>query len=247
MEVRDDGREFFMVRKRVITCVVNAIFAFSLLGLWHLSQTLLEHSKKSLGGISYDRGHVWLQPVNDFLHNHTTIANAVLIITSAHVDIVLVGMALWGIFGKTLRPLLCILFLLIFRECSQFLVSAPIPVGMIWNYPGFPSLIVTYYTSLDFFFSGHTGSATLSVLEIGRRHYKNKILLIVAILLLFMEVFCILSMRFHYTADVITGIFAAATAFQLAVYLSPATDKLLQKFINKIVRDSSPRPYENIP
>jgi membrane-associated phospholipid phosphatase len=139
-----------------------------------------------------------------------------------------------GVFGNTIRLTVAIFFILIFRQFSQFFVSEPVPVGMIWHYPGFPSLIVTYYTTFDFFFSGHTASATLSALEIGHRGYKRKIFVIVAIMLVMMEIFCILSMRFHYTADVITGIFAAVTAFVLAQKVTPALDRPFQEMIERL-------------
>jgi len=31
------------------------------------------------------------------------------------------------------------------------------PSGYIWHYPGFPSLVVPYAATNDFFFSGHVG------------------------------------------------------------------------------------------
>ena len=113
-------------------------------------------------------------------------------------------------------------------------MSEPVPVGMIWHYLGFPSLVVTYYTTVDFFFSGHTASATLSALEVGHRNYKRKIFLGLAILLVFAEIFCILSMRFHYTADVITGIFAAVTAFTLAQKITPSLDRSFQNMVERM-------------
>jgi hypothetical protein len=213
---------------------LRAALALVLFGAWHGSQTLLDHAKRAMGGTSFDRGHALLAPVNDFLHHHDHVANAILIMTSAHIDLVLTGMVLWGILGETIRPTVAIFFILIFRQLSQLLVSEPVPVGMIWHYPGFPSLIVTYYTTFDFFFSGHTASATLSALEIGHRNYKNKIYLILAILLVFMEIFAILSMRFHYTADVITGIFASVTAFVLALKVTPPLDRAFQNLVERL-------------
>jgi hypothetical protein len=208
-----------------------------LLAAWHGSQALLDHAKRAMGGTSFDRGHALLAPVNDFLHHHASVANAILILTSGHIDLVLTGMILWGIFGETIRPTVAIFFLLIFRQLSQLFVAEPIPAGMIWHYPGFPSLVVTYYTTFDFFFSGHTASATLSALEIGHRNYKHKIFLVLAILLVIMEIFCILSMRFHYTADVITGIFAAVTAFVLAEKVTPALDRSLERMTERLTVD----------
>ena len=39
---------------------------------------------------------------------------------------------------------------------------------MMWNNPGVPSLLVTYETTNDFFFSGHTAIAVLGCIELIR-------------------------------------------------------------------------------
>lgn len=212
-----------MNKKTAIFC--KFFIAISLLAIWHLFQVTIEHYKAMHGSISFDRMHYWLEGVNVFLNQHDHIANALLIISSGHIDTILVSLALWGIFGNTIRPLIGIFLIIIFRQISQVLVSEPIPEDMIWRYPGFPSLVVTYYTTYDFFFSGHTASATLAALEVGNRPYINNFYKILAVLLVFVEVFIILSMRFHYTADVITGIFAAFTAFYISGKVAPHLDK----------------------
>jgi len=205
-------------------CCIKSIVAFTMLCIWYGTQFLLNFYKLRMGGIAFDRGHFWLSSVNDFLHHHNNLANAILIITSADIDISLICLFFWGIFGNTFRPTITIFLLLIFRQISQVLVSEPIPSGMIWHYPGFPSLIVTYFTTYDFFFSGHTATATIAALEIGYRNLKSKIYLMISILMVIIQVFFILSMRFHYTADAITGIFAAVTAFFISLKITPYVD-----------------------
>ncbi len=121
---------------------IKSIAAFALLGLWYGTQFLLYVSKSKMGGISFDRGHDLLSPLNDFFQHHDKIADAVLIVTSADIDISLICLFFWGIFGNTFRPTISALLVLIFRQISQLLVSEPIPTGMIWHYPGFPSLVV---------------------------------------------------------------------------------------------------------
>lgn len=226
-------------KQKTVEYVTKTMFAFLLYGLWVSTQILLNHSKEKMGGTHFDFGHAFLAPVNAYLHNHERITNALLIITSADIDIFMIGLAIWGILGKTTRPLLGILFILFFRQVSLFLVSAPIPDGMIWHYPGFPSLIVTYYTTFDFFFSGHAACATFAVLEVWQRHYQSKVPLIITLMLLAMQIFCILAMRFHYTADVITGIFAAVTAFVAAYMIAPSIDRGFGRFVGKVTGGDS--------
>jgi hypothetical protein len=95
---------------------------------------------------------------------------------------------------------------------------------MIWHYPGFPSLVVTYSTSTDFFFSGHMALATVVASELtahGASRWKQAMAWIFA----GVQAFVILSMRFHYVSDVVTGCFAAVTATQFADALGRRLDE----------------------
>jgi hypothetical protein len=53
------------------------------------------------------------------------------------------------------------------RQICQGLCALPPPERMIWRYPGFPSLLVTYGTATDLFFSGHTAIAVYGAIELG--------------------------------------------------------------------------------
>ena len=86
---------------------------------------------------------------------------------------------------------------------------------MIWHYPGFPSIVVTYSTSSDFFFSGHMALATLLASEL-TAHRAARWKQVVAWAVLVLQAFVILSMRFHYVTDVVTGFLAALAATQIA-------------------------------
>ena len=52
--------------------------------------------------------------------------------------------------------------------CQGLCAFAPPGEGMIWRRPGIPSLLVTYGTATDLFFSGHTAIAVYGALELGR-------------------------------------------------------------------------------
>jgi membrane-associated phospholipid phosphatase len=96
---------------------------------------------------------------------------------------------------------------------------------MIWHYPGFPSLLVTYHVANDFFFSGHTAIAVFGVIELSRLH--RAWLTAAAVLLVFFEVATVLILRAHYTMDVFTGIVAALWVAHLVERISPPLDRLL--------------------
>src|SRR5262249_34189720 len=144
--------------------------------------------------------HTLLAPCNDFLHGHPQFADGLLIVSSAFID--LFGIFLLGawIFGKSVRPFLGLVLLLGLRQGFQALVALPPPAGMIWHYPGFPSLLVTYGVANDFFFSGHTAVAVLGAIELGR--LGRPWLKVVGVLLAVFEATVVLALRAHYTMDV---------------------------------------------
>jgi membrane-associated phospholipid phosphatase len=100
----------------------------------------------------------------------------------------------------------------------QSLVALPAPPNAIWHYPGFPSLLVTYGVSNDYFFSGHTAIAVLAVTEIARM--RNRWFTALGVFIAIFEVATVLVLRAHYTMDVFTGIVTGLYAGYLASCLS---------------------------
>lgn len=81
------------------------------------------------------------------------------------------------------------------------------PEGYLWEYPGFPSLVVSYLKTNDFFFSGHVGLPIIIICEL----YKMKkfIMIYFTVFTLFLEFFTMIALRGHYSIDLVTGIFMA--------------------------------------
>src|SRR5206468_2286607 len=112
-----------------------------------------------------------------------------------------------SIFGRTVRPFLGLLSIFALRQASQALTALPPPDGMIWRYPGVPSLLVTYGVASDFFFSGHTSIAVWGGLEIGRLRFRGAAAL--GALVAVFEASTVIVARAHYTMDVFTGVVVA--------------------------------------
>ena len=119
-------------------------------GLWLTSQHLLERTRQPVTGF-VDHTHEWLSAINLYLNAHPALANVVLAISSFEVDLAAVSMVAFFVVRRESRPLLALWFILIMRQLCQTTVSMPPPDGMIWHYPGFPTIVVTYTTSTDFF------------------------------------------------------------------------------------------------
>lgn len=86
-----------------------------------------------------------------------------------------------------------------------------IPQGYNWGYPGIMSIFVPYGKTADFFYSGHVGSCMLQFLEFsanGRNYWAA-----FAIVVLFCQVFLMVSLRSHYTTDMIAAVIFAHYIF----------------------------------
>jgi hypothetical protein len=192
--------------------------------LWFWTQRLLAARTAPLDGIG-DRIHRWTAPLHARLVAAPRAADLTLIVSSAGIDFF--GVALLGaaLFGPTVRPFLSLFALYLLRQACQGLCSLPSPPGMLWRHPGFPSLLVTYGTSNDFFFSGHTAIAVLGA--IAAASAGPPWLAGVAIAAALLEAAAVLVLRAHYTMDVVAAACAAWCAWSCGGALAPAADALL--------------------
>jgi len=87
------------------------------------------------------------------------------------------------------------------------------PDGYLWEYPGFPSLFVSYLKTNDFFFSGHVGLPILMICEFYKM--KKYSMIYFSVFTLTLEFLTMIALRGHYSIDLITGIFMAHYCFIL--------------------------------
>ena len=185
--------------------------------VWFWTQSLIGSRAAPTSGIADGLQSV-TAPVNLYLQSHASVANALLIVSSAVID--LIGMALLAmwVFRGDPRPFLALVFVLGLRQIMQALVALPAPPNAIWHNPGFPSLLVTYGVANDYFFSGHTAIAVLGAVELARFH--RRALTAAGIALVIFEAATVLVLRAHYTMDVFTGLITGLYASYLAQYLA---------------------------
>jgi len=74
----------------------------------------------------------------------------------------------------------------------------------LWDYPGLPSLAVSYLKSNDFFFSGHVGFPIIIGLEF--KSQKNHYMYVFSLFTSFFEASTMIVLRGHYSIDLITGV-----------------------------------------
>jgi hypothetical protein len=190
--------------------------------LWYWTQALIGRKpapKNGIGDLVHDLTARW----HGYFLANPLAANTALIISSLFID--LIGLSLIGsaIFGPTFAPFLAILTVFALRQICQAFSTLPPPPGIIWRYPGFPALLVTYSVGNDFFFSGHTALAVLGAIEAA--NYGPLWLAVAAAIIALGEVLIVLVLRAHYTLDVVAGALAAFVAADVAGTFTPTVDK----------------------
>jgi PAP2 superfamily C-terminal len=207
--------------RRLIRRIVLTALA---LGIWFWTQSLIAQRPVPASSIG-DGLHTLTAGLNSYFYHSPAAANALLILSSAFIDGL--GLFLLGrwLFGPSVRPFLGLVLLLALRQILQAICALPAPPNMIWHYPGFPSLLVTYNVGNDFFFSGHTAIAVFGGIELAR--LGKRWLAIVAVAIVLFEIATVLILRAHYTMDVFTGILAALCVARFCTVISPRIDAWL--------------------
>ena len=194
------------------------------LGAWFWTQSLIAKRAFPEGRIG-DRLHDLTASLHAYLLAHPRAANRLLVVTSGLIDLLGLFLVLRGILGPSLRPFVGLLLLFALRQTCQALCALPCPEGMIWRCPGFPSLLVTYGTTSDLFFSGHTAIAVYGGLELAQ--WGGPALAVLGALLAAVEATTVLVLRAHYTMDVFAGAVTALWVWTVASAVSPALDAWL--------------------
>jgi hypothetical protein len=208
--------------RRVI--VLRLLLVAAGLGAWFWTQSLIG-SRTSAPGAIGDGLLEATEPINRFLRDHPAWAKTLLISSSLVIDALGIFLLGRAILGPTLRPFLGLLMLFALRQTCQGLCALPPPEGMIWEHPGFTSLLVTYGVSNDLFFSGHTAIAVYGATELARLDFRGARLAGVAVALF--EASTVIVLRAHYTMDVFTGAIAALLVAGAAERVAPAVDRWL--------------------
>jgi len=215
-EAEKSGHQRGLLLRLLVTGIV--------LALWFWTQSLIGARTAPESGIG-DALHNVTAGLNSYFARNAGAADALLIVSSGLIDAL--GFFLLGrwLFGGSVRPFLGLFLLMTLRQVMQAICALPPPPNMIWHYPGFPSLLVTYHVANDFFFSGHTAIAVFGAIELSR--LRRKWLTVVGVLLVVFEIATVLILRAHYTMDVFAGIVAALWVSRLSERISHRLDRLI--------------------
>ena len=207
------------------TILMRVLVIAVALVIWFRTQQLIARKIHGLGDIG-DAVHRLTADWHRYFSEHEKSADRALIVSSLCIDAFGLTLIAVAVCGPSFAPFLGILIVFGLRQMLQLCCTLPPPPGIIWRDPGFPTVLVTYDVSNDFFFSGHTALAVLGAIEIC--HIAPWWLGAVAVVIALGEVVIVLVLRAHWTMDVITGAFAAWVAADLAGRLAPCVDGWLR-------------------
>jgi hypothetical protein len=190
------------------TIVLRVGFIAAALVAWFVTQKMIGARSLPEGAV-YDRLHILTERWNAWLHRNPRAANAVLVASSLAVDAVTLFVLAYSVFGPSFKPFIGLLALFVLRQLAQATAALPVPKGIIWRDPGYPSLFVTYGVSNDLFFSGHTALAVYGAMQLAALQIPALTLLGMVVAAL--QVIAVIALRAHWTMDVLAGVFAALT------------------------------------
>jgi len=205
--------------------VLRIVATLAALALWFWTQSLI--GARAPSAEIGDALQNLFGGLNSYFGQHPSAANALLIVSSGFIDALgLFLVAEWIVVGR-LSPFLGLVILLGLRQVIQTLCALPAPPHMIWRYPGFPSLFVTYNVGNDYFFSGHTAIAVFGAMELAR--FRRSWLTALAIVIVLFEIAAVLILRAHYTMDVFGGAMAGLWVAAFCDAVSPGLERLLSQ------------------
>jgi hypothetical protein len=177
-----------------------------------------------------DRLHLRTAKANLRLNQDPRLARSLLISSSLVIDLLGLYMLGSAILGATFEPFLGLFMLFALRQIIQAYCPLPPPDGMIWRDTGFPTLLVTYGTSNDLFFSGHTAIAVYGAAMLASALGPPGIA--IGIFIVSFEVAAVLLLRAHYTMDVFAGAVTALYIHRLAIDFAPTVDRWIGHVTN---------------
>jgi len=165
-------------------------------------------------------------PINRHINNNHTFAFTWEIISSLNLDSLAVLLCIVFILrSKSYRIWISILIFYGVRGILQMLQTLPIPEGMFWDYPGFPSLVNIYGRTSDFFYSGHIGFCLLCTIEFFMT--RLYILGVYGIFSIIFMAITMLSFRGHYTIDLFAGLILAHYTYMITGFFIKYIDRYL--------------------
>lgn len=210
------------INQRLPSRYLLVIILFLLVELYLYSQKIIGSEPQIPCGIR-DNLEILTSGINAYLRTHPVTADWVMILYSGFGDLAVLFLLAFAWINRSVESILPLFVFVFFRQILECLVSLPLPEGLIWHYPGFPSLFSNYSIYNDFYYSAYVGINILKTMYLWK--FKIKWVNVAGILIIIYEAFADLILRSHYTADIFTSTVTAIAVFLYTRKLSLAIDR----------------------
>lgn len=182
-----------------------------------------------------DQFFIQTEGINEYFIAHPHLQDAFMILCGLCMDVTMVvGLVVFAVHGKTWRLPMTLGMFYVLRFLIQKTFLMRFPEGYLWRYPGFPSLVVPYGATNDFFYSGHVGGALVMTLEyrtLAKELTKHKMFMrsmqLFGFLTVIFQIFLMIFLRGHYSIDMITGLIVGHYLYIIASLWAPNVDSFL--------------------
>jgi len=119
--------------------------------------------------MTIDFVHNLLTPISDWLLNPTNhfLRDFLLIVFCLSIDTIFLGTFInWINSDSSIRFLAAIMMFMFGKVVNQYLWNIPVPQDAYWVSPGIPSIVVSFGSIGEFFFSGYTGFLYICMKEL---------------------------------------------------------------------------------
>ena len=150
----------------------------------------------------------WALPLTNFFRRNDIYRVIITITGSILLDIIfIINCIYWAIYAIDWRYAANLFFFYSLRWIVQQIIILGHPDLIYFKYPNFPSIVVGYAHTNDFFFSGHCGFPILAMMEFFwlKKYFLAGLCSFATIL----EAFLLINSRGHYTIDMIIGVIFA--------------------------------------
>jgi hypothetical protein len=198
-------------------------------GIWIIYRLTIQHDDRKWDYIySFEDKIIsqYLLGATNYISQNLYIRDYLLISSSIFLDIFMVCFSIVYVCkGNSWNPLVHMgLFYGLRGVVIQNIIIMQIYDTYIFEYPGFPSLIVPFFRAADFFYSGHSGCAVLLGLQLSDMGYSE--MKYFGFILGIFEGMVLIVLRVHYSIDVIFGIIFSHYIYYISRYISKYLDML---------------------
>lgn len=169
--------------------------------------------------------------INKALNENKSNAKLLLIINGIMNDVFTILSTLLIVkYTKGLSPFYSIVLYFLIKIFLGQVYSMKYPEGMIWEYPGFPSLTISYTKTIDFGMSGILGVNMILSISLLYIYRANRICIYLAIfgfLLVLFQYFIFTVLRSHYFLSLIIALLTSHYCTIISNYID---EKIQQRF-----------------